>query len=290
LVIAKSHLSSIVYVLRKSQTDVVLRYISQLTPDYIAALAETVSDLQVDALRDAVAKHLSFSTSIRVHMPVRCLPWYMALLILHYLQFATDSSHVNQFGYRTFRLEFHLPYLELRQLDDCTIDAVTPIHHRPATVLSDLSFLNLESTEEGTSHYCLQKSHVSIVICGSDNLQWVGYAFKNSADDIDEEEDESDVNETDGDEDTYEDGDEDGDMDQDPDEDEDEDENEGGGDYQADLFASEDSYRVLDANIPTCDAREYWLCVVDLRLRLIVDKWEYVVHKVEQSVKNQVGC
>jgi hypothetical protein len=46
------------------------RYISQLTPEYITALAETVSNLQVDALRDAVAKHISFSTSIRVHLPV----------------------------------------------------------------------------------------------------------------------------------------------------------------------------------------------------------------------------
>jgi cobalamin biosynthesis protein CobT len=170
---------------------------------------------------------------------------------------------------------------------------VSQSHHRSATALSDLSFLNLESTEEGTSHYFLQKSHVSIVICGSDNLQWVGYAFTNSADDEDGDEDETDEDE-DEDENRCEDtdGDEDADQDADEDgyEDADGDDNEGGGEYQADLFASEDSYRVLDANIPTNDAREYWLGVVDLRLRLIVDKWEYAVHKVEQSVKNHVGC
>jgi hypothetical protein len=142
-------------------------------------------------------------------------------------------------------------------------------------VLSDLSFLNIGSTEEGTgaSPYCLQKSHISIVICGSDNLQWVGYAFANSVDD--DGDDESDGSETDEDENGEEGG--------------NEDEEEDGGGYQADLFASDDSYRVLDANLPIHDAREYWLCVVDLRLRLIVEKWEFAIHKVEQSVKNQVG-
>jgi hypothetical protein len=148
-------------------------------------------------------------------------------------------------------------------------------------VLSDLSFLNLESTGEGRSHYCVQKSHVSVVICGQDNLQWVGYAFKNGADD---EEDQSDASETDRDEYRDQESDEDGNEDGGGREDED------GGGFQADLFASEDSYRVLDANIPIYDAREYWLCVVDLRLSSIVAKWEYVVYKVEQGVKNHVGC
>jgi hypothetical protein len=94
-------------------------------------------------------------------------------------------------------------------------------------VLSDLSFLNIGSTKEGAgaSSYCLQKSHISIVICGSDNLQWVGYAFANSIDD--DGDDESDGSETDEDK-TGEEG-----------EDEDKEEDEGG--YKADLFASDDS-------------------------------------------------
>jgi hypothetical protein len=141
-------------------------------------------------------------------------------------------------------------------------------------VLSDLSFLNLKPTEEKNSHYCLQKSHVSIVICGSDNLHWVGYAFTNSADN--EEENESYGSETD----------EDGDGDEGGDEDEDED----GSVFQCDLFASDDSYRVIDANIPIYDAREYWLCVVHLRIGFVVRKWEYVVLEVEQSVRDHVGC
>jgi hypothetical protein len=153
-------------------------------------------------------------------------------------------------------------------------------------VLSDLSFLNLESTKEGTSHYCLQKSHVSIVICGSDNLQWVGYAFTNNLDDEDEDginSDETDEVEG-GQEDAYE------REDDDEDDDGDEGGDEGQKKYKTDMFASDDSYRVLNAEVPKYDAREYWLIVVDLRLRLIVSKWEYVVHKVERSVKSQVGC
>jgi hypothetical protein len=152
-------------------------------------------------------------------------------------------------------------------VDECSIDDMLQGHRGPATGLSNLSFLNLEPSEEGIPSYCLKKSHVSIVICGSDNVQWVGYAFTNSADNKDD--DESDGSETDGTE----------------DEDEDEDEVK----FQRDLFASVDSDSVIDANMPTYDAREYWLCVIHLRLDFIVKKWAHTVLKIEQRVRDHVG-
>jgi hypothetical protein len=46
------------------------RYIANLDPYYILALAETASDHQVEALRDAIFKHIALQTSIRVRIPV----------------------------------------------------------------------------------------------------------------------------------------------------------------------------------------------------------------------------
>ncbi|KAF2831927.1 hypothetical protein CC86DRAFT_280201, partial [Ophiobolus disseminans] len=213
-------------------------YLTRVTPDFISTMAETVSDYQVDALRDAVVKHISFATSLRVHMPS---------------------------GYPTFWLEFHLPYLELREVDGESMTCMSRTNHETGTVLSDVSFLNIMSTQGSLSRYCLQRAHISVMICGSDNVQWVGYAFANNTVDEDGTENEEDEIE--------------GSVDTDFAEDEDE--------GEVDLFASDDSDEVLDANIPIYDPREYWLRVVKLRLRLIVSKWEYLVYKVEKSVENQ---
>ncbi|KAI4691425.1 uncharacterized protein J4E84_003719 [Alternaria hordeiaustralica] len=45
-----------------------LNYINQLSPEYISALVDTVHQHQIDPLRDAIAKHVEFETSLRVHM------------------------------------------------------------------------------------------------------------------------------------------------------------------------------------------------------------------------------
>jgi hypothetical protein len=70
--------------------------------------------------------------------------------------------------------------------------------HKPSSPeLSDLSLLNLHSTGEGTSHYNLSESYVTVVSCGQVNLRWVVYAFTNSDDDEEDEEDEE-FDESDG--------------------------------------------------------------------------------------------
>jgi hypothetical protein len=46
------------------------RYVADLTPDFILALAATASYLQAPIIRDAICKHVSFRPSIRVNVPV----------------------------------------------------------------------------------------------------------------------------------------------------------------------------------------------------------------------------
>ena len=46
------------------------RYIANLDPAYILALAETASFHQLSVLRDAIWKHLALQTSIMVKIPV----------------------------------------------------------------------------------------------------------------------------------------------------------------------------------------------------------------------------
>ena len=45
-------------------------YIARLTPQFVKALAVTAPWSQVDALRDAISKHLTLETSFRVQIPV----------------------------------------------------------------------------------------------------------------------------------------------------------------------------------------------------------------------------
>jgi hypothetical protein len=45
---------------------------------------------------------------------------------------------------------------------------------------------------------------------------------------------------------------------------------------------NEDEDKDVDATIPTYDAREYWLCFVDLRLGPLATKWESIVRTIEQ--------
>jgi hypothetical protein len=54
----------------KAFTNIFGRYISNLDPYYILALAETASFHQVSVLRDAIWKYLALQTSIRVKIPV----------------------------------------------------------------------------------------------------------------------------------------------------------------------------------------------------------------------------
>ncbi|KAH7355825.1 hypothetical protein BKA66DRAFT_266394 [Pyrenochaeta sp. MPI-SDFR-AT-0127] len=169
-----------------------------------------------------------------------------------------------------FVLEFHLPYLTLRETvlsggnPNMNIDQL-------AKVWADVSYLQLECTQceehKGSCEHLIREAHVSIVICGKDEFKWVGWAFVNTPSDPTSEGDkEEGEDEAEGDE-KYEEG-----------EDDDEGPNE-------DYFATDgEGELVVDANETTWDPRRYWLQIIDSRVKLALKEWEWLVKNVENGV------
>jgi hypothetical protein len=145
-------------------------------------------------------------------------------------------------GYMTFRLEFHLAHLILRESKP---DAGT---HR--TSVGNVSFLTSGASSTISPPYEMHQAHISIVVCGWSNKQWTGYAFANTGLDADSTLD-------------Y---DEDG--------------------PRLDFFAADrDDDHIKDADMPTWDARKYWLQVVAVRCRLVLKEWVYLVRNIEDCVR-----
>jgi hypothetical protein len=171
-------------------------------------------------------------------------------------------------------LEFHLPYPILRatpsadevsELDSCV---------QEHDLWQDISFLDIPPNEKGYSNYSVRKAHISLVVTGSDHFRWTGYAFANTgvSDLIFDEGEESNVAE-------------DGQKEQEEggaggggEEDEEEDEPE------LDYFPSDGQGELVLAEDIIQDPRRYWLRAVGLRLITILKEYDYLVHKVEDSV------
>ncbi|EUC36893.1 hypothetical protein COCCADRAFT_33883 [Bipolaris zeicola 26-R-13] len=119
-------------------------YISKLTPNFVSTLAKTGWHHQMKALRDAIGKHVTLETSMRVHMPI--------------------------LGFRTYQLEFHMEHLLLR-----------PSSQNEGSVtdesIADLSFLELANADGQIAPHSIYRGHMTLVICGWSNLQWTGYVF-----------------------------------------------------------------------------------------------------------------
>ncbi|CAN9390927.1 unnamed protein product [Alternaria alternata] len=140
-------------------------YISKLTPEFVGSLTKTVWTAEVEALRDAVCKHIAMETSIRVHVPIM--------------------------GFRTYRLEFHMAHLLLRKSLQIVDLAGSREEVGKTGPLLDLAFLELADSDGKVAPHSIYQGHMSVVICGWSNLQWTGYAFtKADNDDLDEEDQE----------------------------------------------------------------------------------------------------
>ncbi|KAH4071235.1 hypothetical protein HBI23_101520 [Parastagonospora nodorum] len=125
-----------------------LIYISKLTPAFIIALAESAGTDEINALRDAVCKHVTLASAFRVFIPM--------------------------IGFPTFRLEFHLAHLILRE-ESCKPKAGTS---KPTS--NDLSFLESGNSSGSSPTYKIRQAHISVVLCGWGNTRWTGYAFANT--------------------------------------------------------------------------------------------------------------
>jgi len=160
-----------------------------------------------------------------------------------------------------FNLEFHLPFLTLRETL-ATPTATDPLHN---TDMLDVSYLQHQRPQDhhqqNPRRFVIHKAHTSIAICGWDDFKWVGWAFINAPLDLKTKKDE--------------------DYDEDGQEDEPE-------DVEEDYFAVDGDGRgcsVQDANAPIWDPRRYWLRIVELRVLRILEEWVEIVQFVEKGVQ-----
>jgi hypothetical protein len=161
-------------------------HISDLTPDMILALTATASYLQVPVLRDTICKHVSFRSSVRVHMPVS-----HSSICLGTLAAAYDSSQSD--GPPSFQMEFHLPFFALRKAPNA--DASFPnISGKCLRKWEDLTLLSQDQIgSESEESYRLHKAQLSCVVHGFDEWHWIAYAFEDTRHENDLEDDDDEV-------------------------------------------------------------------------------------------------
>jgi hypothetical protein len=123
----------------------------------------------------------------------------------------------------------------------------------------DASFLNLHCTQHQnrvcSCRHIIRESQISVVICGWDNQNWVGWGLFNTFSDPTDEfdpEDERIVSE--------------------------------------DYYATDGEHGpVIDANDPIWDPRRYWLRIVDIRVQLVLKEWSWLVRNIEAGVNAWVS-
>jgi hypothetical protein len=153
-------------------------------------------------------------------------------------------------------LEFHLPFLVLRST------ALSPT--KPAVVGSsqttgmqlDASFLGLHCPQHQTRgclcRHIIRESQISVVICGWDNQNWVGWGLFNTFSDPTDDfapEDEREINE----------------------------------DYYA-ADGENTPGPVFNPDDIMWDPRRYWLRIIDVRVRLVLKEWIWLVKNIEAGV------
>lgn len=157
------------------------------------------------------------------------------------------------FGFLSFRLEFHLPHLVLREtipLSEVSSDKSLRETERP---FADSSFLNLRTSSGKFSAHSIHQAHDSLVISGTSNLEWTGFVISNKGyDDPTRDEEEDDMNKM---------------------------ERECWLSFEYGFF-----YSTVQGS-QLWDAREYWLRIVAIRCRLASHKWEYLVRTVEEGIE-----
>jgi hypothetical protein len=152
-------------------------------------------------------------------------------------------------------LEFHLPFLTLRNSTLPSTDAVEDSNNQVFGTNIDVSFLDLlcaqHQSRTCTCKHTIQESQISVTICGWDNQNWVGWGLFNTSSDPTDDfapEDERDVNE--------------------------------------DYFATdgEGGPPIINADDPIWDPRHYWLRIIDIRVRLVLKEWIWLVRNIEAGV------
>ena len=114
--------------------------------------------------------------------------------------------------------------------------------------------MNIAPTGEQAGYtHGIHEAQISLAICGSDDSRWVAYAFVDTefaGVSRDEYEDNFEINE--------------------------------------DPIASDSRGREVEADSPIWDPREYFLRIVDIRMKQVLGEWTYLIRVVERSVKGYV--
>lgn len=198
----------------------------------------------------------------------RTAPWYQVgtlrdAIWKHVALQTSIRVKILPFRFPIFRLQFQLPYLALRPiyLPACPMDS-----HRD---LIDVSFLDIRLPERQKNRkFGIREAEISLVICGSGNKSWTAYAFVDTR-----LEDSGSLQDEDGAEDD--DSDDDDAIDEGP-------------PVNLDPFGDAGVDEIIDANYPTWDARAYFLRVVNIRMRQVLEEWRFLVRQTEKSVKRYV--
>jgi hypothetical protein len=205
-----------------------LIYIPNLDGNYIRALAETAAAHQVQALRDAICQHLSLQTSIQVH----------------------TRLNVN------FTMILHLPHFRLKKYRspvefESQFTSQGEAHKRsPRRDWTELSFLDPGSKDETHAMY---QARYSLVLCGSGDQRWIGYAFVDRDFGPEEDMEEGDFSYT--------------------------------GFFEDPIASNENG--TIDANRPIKDPREYFLRVLENQSKKVLNEWKSLVALIKKAA---VSC
>jgi len=149
-----------------------LSYVTNLDPWSTLAIVSTIPSSQVRYLRDFIYRHISLKTFIGAHISVS----YPSLWDID------TRGSTNQFqpsGFRTFALEFHLPFYAWRRSEYAITDLRRKFNGRPLRRCRSLAFLNrlsAELTMFDIDGY-IYEAQISCLVTGIDNYSWIGYAF-----------------------------------------------------------------------------------------------------------------
>ncbi|UPX18040.1 uncharacterized protein EKO05_0008363 [Ascochyta rabiei] len=206
-------------------------YIYRLCPQYILALLQTAYYHQQAALREAIWKHIAGEALVRVQAPID--------------------------NFTTFHLEFHMPFLTLRE---CILRGRTS-DGSPDDAWPEMASLNIECHEHmRTCKYVIREAHVSVVICGWSHSKWVCWGFSNTHLDPttrnEEPSEEFDI-------------------------------------YQEDYVSTDGEGpadgRTINLEQPIWCARRYWLQTVDIRMQIVHKEWTWLVRSTEADIKAWVS-
>ncbi|OAL49237.1 hypothetical protein IQ07DRAFT_588578 [Pyrenochaeta sp. DS3sAY3a] len=152
--------------------------INNIDPESLRIVAETAHCHQVEPLRDAFSKHISYKTSLKVVEPPD--------------------------GFLRTRLELNIPYLALRTVPKRHCHQLLGAGNSPLSPWSEFPFLTRNTLVEHGSKQSVRviyRGHISIMMCHWDDTKWTAYGLSKpvpggeNGDEDDDDDDDDDEDE-----------------------------------------------------------------------------------------------